>query len=262
MQPFNTSRQTLKLVSIVLVAGWVVLTLIQDKLESQFNGSRFFGSESFLFSSFWWIFPPLLYVQFRFLNRSFGTRLAGILLLPSFHLALYPLVVFTLSALFYSHTFRLLPTFQYALAEYLFVVLTAYTIPILAYEYFRAEPTVTTHTHPLPANQIWITDGPEKTPLNVSDIYFIAANTPYISIHLHQKKHLYTETLRDIAARLDPGTFVRIHKSTIVNIQKIQSCKSRLNGDYDLLLTNGAELRVSRNFAADFKSKIGSTRTL
>lgn len=47
--------------------------------------------------------------------------------------------------------------------------------------------------------------------------------------------------------------FIRIHKSNLVNIDFVESFVSRFNGDYDLTLSNNVTLRISRNYAADFK---------
>lgn len=88
----------------------------------------------------------------------------------------------------------------------------------------------------------------------MNDIYQITAETPYISIQLEGKKHLHTETLKSISTQLDNKTFVRVHKSTIVNLDKVISLKSRLNGDYDIFLKNGVELRLSRTYVTNLKS--------
>lgn len=93
----------------------------------------------------------------------------------------------------------------------------------------------------------------------MNDIYQITAETPYISIQLNDKKYLHTETLKSMSTQLDNKVFVRVHKSSIINLDKVVSLKSRLNGDYDITLKNGAEIRLSRNYVADFKSKLKLT---
>ncbi|MGH9949634.1 MAG: LytR/AlgR family response regulator transcription factor, partial [Pyrinomonadaceae bacterium] len=69
------------------------------------------------------------------------------------------------------------------------------------------------------------------------------------------KRYLHNETLKSILETLDNETFVRIHKSLIVNISNVRSYKSRLNGDYDLTVADGTSLRLSRTYAATFKEK-------
>ena len=96
----------------------------------------------------------------------------------------------------------------------------------------------------------------------MNDIYQITAETPYISIQLNDKKYLHTETLKSMSTQLNKKNFVRVHKSTIVNLDKVVSLKSRLNGDYDISLKNGVEIRLSRTYVANFKSKLKLTHQL
>lgn len=109
---------------------------------------------------------------------------------------------------------------------------------------------------------ILVTDGNKKQNITVLEILYFSANPPYINIHLEGKKHLYNATLRSISIKLNPEKFVRVHKSTIVNIEMVTSYTTRLNGDYDLTMKNNVQLRVSRNFATDFKNLFNKTHHL
>jgi len=62
--------------------------------------------------------------------------------------------------------------------------------------------------------------------------------------------------LKKIAGELD-RRFVKIHRSCIVNMDKVISYKSRLNGDYDVSLSGDIQVRLSRNYAKEFKEVIG-----
>jgi len=84
--------------------------------------------------------------------------------------------------------------------------------------------------------------------INVVDIDWIAAETPYIAIWVDEYKYLYHSTLTDILNQLDHPDFIRIHRSTIVNITRISSLESRQNGDYDIQLYNNIRLRLSRTY--------------
>ena len=123
----------------------------------------------------------------------------------------------------YSNSF---PTLTYNLGK----LIAVYSSFVIGYKYL-IEPSLSKQM------------GESKIALNTIEI---TAATPYISIHLEKRKYLYSETLKTICDQLDNNTFIRIHKSTIVNISKVRSFKSRLNGDYDLLLTDGSSLRLSR----------------
>ena len=69
---------------------------------------------------------------------------------------------------------------------------------------------------------------------------------------------MHKTTLGKIQEELQSDQFIRIHKSTIVNIQQIASFRSRQNGDYDIVLKDQTLLRLSRNYASDFKRVMGS----
>ena len=100
---------------------------------------------------------------------------------------------------------------------------------------------------------IVINNGKENTIVNIEDIVLITSATPYILIHLDNRQYLHSETLKSICNVIDNNVFIRVHKSTVVNISKVSSFKSRLNGDYDLQLINGDTTRLSRTYVAAFK---------
>lgn len=98
-----------------------------------------------------------------------------------------------------------------------------------------------------------VAHGGQKMKVSADSILYISAQTPYVSLHLEGKKFLMAGSLASIGDRLDPERFIRIHRSTIVQLEKVVSYQSRLNGDYDACLCDGTLLRVSRNYAASFK---------
>ena len=100
-----------------------------------------------------------------------------------------------------------------------------------------------------------IKQGTTTQVITVDDIDWITAETPYIGIWIKDKKHLYPSTLSDILATLNNDSFIRIHRSTIVNISKILSIHSRSNGDYDIKLNNSTLLRLSRSYRENFLTR-------
>ena len=84
--------------------------------------------------------------------------------------------------------------------------------------------------------------------IQVKEIEWIEAETPYIGIWIKQKKYLYQSTLTKILPVLDSANFIRIHRSTIVNVLEVEHIESRSNGDYDLFLWDKTVLRLSRNY--------------
>lgn len=247
-----------------LVLFSIVLTIGIDFLEAHFQNTSFYLSESFLFSSIWWLFPPLLYGQFLFKDKKETGILFALLILPLvIHLFAFPGLVWLLSLLFYNHTFWYWQTFQYGVTEFIFILLLTYTLPFLLSVFFKNK-LIATSTNPLDQNDsfadtLLVTEGYTHRLIQTKDISYFSANPPYITIHHPTKNYLHNETLKSIVNQLDPHLFVRIHKSHVVNLNHVQGYKSRLNGDYDLTLHDGTLLRLSRNYAQSFKLKYQRT---
>lgn len=77
---------------------------------------------------------------------------------------------------------------------------------------------------------------------------WIGAAGNYVEIHCGKETHLVRGTLQDLEARLDPARFVRIHRSTMVNLERIKELHPWSHGDLLVVLTDGAELRLSRRY--------------
>ena len=82
--------------------------------------------------------------------------------------------------------------------------------------------------------------------LKVDDIDFIEADGNYAKLHVGRKAHLLREKMHDLQSRLDPAKFVRIHRSIIVNLDRIKEMHPHFNGDYVVVLEDGRQLRLSR----------------
>ncbi len=236
----------------------VALTIFQDLLESKRADLSFNFDESILFKTVWFLFIPILAFLYRRLkNETFDNLAKTAIFIVSaitIHLLVLPFVGAFFSVLFYEGRYDLYKFFSYTLAHDLYKLVIVYTSFVLGYKYFsnparkidikESKPTL---------DAIVINNGKENTIVNVEDIVQITSATPYIFIHLDNKQYLHSETLKSICNVLDSNVFVRVHKSTVVNILKINSFKSRLNGDYDLQLKNGESVRLSRTYVADFK---------
>ena len=68
--------------------------------------------------------------------------------------------------------------------------------------------------------------------LKVDEIDFIEADGNYAKLHIGRKTHLLREKMNDLEGRLDPAKFVRIHRSVIVNLERIKEMHPHFNGDY------------------------------
>ncbi|MBA2406717.1 MAG: response regulator [Chitinophagales bacterium] len=92
-----------------------------------------------------------------------------------------------------------------------------------------------------------IKDNAKISVVQSSDILYIESAGNYVSVFIHGKKFLHKETLQSLEDRL-PTSFLRIHKSVIVNSTYITELHSLYNGDYIIKLKTGQELRLSRNY--------------
>jgi two-component system, LytTR family, response regulator len=83
--------------------------------------------------------------------------------------------------------------------------------------------------------------------LKVDEVDWIGADDYYVKLHTGRKTHLLRETMNDLEIKLDPEKFLRIHRSTIVNIDRIKELHPHFNGDYMVILHDGTELKLSRS---------------
>jgi two-component system LytT family response regulator len=92
--------------------------------------------------------------------------------------------------------------------------------------------------------------------LNLSEIDWIEASANYVQLNVGKESHLFRETISRVSERLNPNHFVRIHRSTIVNVRKIKELIPVNSGEYIVVLKNGKELSCSRGYRAALESMI------
>lgn len=80
------------------------------------------------------------------------------------------------------------------------------------------------------------------------DIDWIGGAGNYLELHVAKDVYLIRERLNQLEQRLNPEQFARIHRSTIVNIDRIKALHPMFNGDHLIILQNGARLNVSRSY--------------
>ena len=92
--------------------------------------------------------------------------------------------------------------------------------------------------------------------LKVDEIDFIEADGNYAKLHVGRKAHLLREKMHDLEERLDPARFVRIHRSVIVNLDRIKEMQPHFNGDYIVVLADGRQLRLSRTRRENLETRL------
>src|SRR5678809_381288 len=92
--------------------------------------------------------------------------------------------------------------------------------------------------------------------LKVDEVDFIEADGNYAKLHAGRKTHLLREKMNDLEGRLDPAKFVRIHRSIIVNLDRIKELHPHFNGDYVVVLEDGRQLKLSRTRREHLESRL------
>ncbi|MDP9051481.1 MAG: LytTR family DNA-binding domain-containing protein [Acidobacteriota bacterium] len=86
--------------------------------------------------------------------------------------------------------------------------------------------------------------------LPVSDIRWISAEENYVRIRTSTETHLLRETMIRLQERLDPDIFLRVHRSSIVNLQHVKEVRTDADGEYAVVLLTGDKLTMSRSYRA------------
>jgi two-component system LytT family response regulator len=84
--------------------------------------------------------------------------------------------------------------------------------------------------------------------VRTAEVTFLESAGNYVRIHTVSESHMIRETLASIESKLDPKRFVRIHRTTIVNVDSIRELRPWFGGDYIVVMNDGTELTLSRTF--------------
>ena len=117
----------------------------------------------------------------------------------------------------------------------------------------RMLPTPSATTEPTPVRQyatrIAVRSSDRVVFVRTEDIDWFEASRNYVKLHVGAQELRIRLRLRELAAQLDPGRFRQIHRSTIVNIDRVSEVQPWAGGDYVALLRDRQQLRVSRTYA-------------
>lgn len=98
------------------------------------------------------------------------------------------------------------------------------------------------------ANILPIRDDSDTVRVDVNSIDWIDAAGDYMCIHADGRTYVLRETMKSLAAILDPKIFQRVHRSTIVNVRRVRRLRPHTNGEYFLTLEDGQEIKLSRSY--------------
>ena len=93
--------------------------------------------------------------------------------------------------------------------------------------------------------------------VKTADVAWIAAEGNYACVHAGADSYLVRETLSALEAQLDPQRFVRIHRATIVNLDRVRELEPLFNGQHAVLLDDGTRVTLSRRYRANLEKVLG-----
>lgn len=93
--------------------------------------------------------------------------------------------------------------------------------------------------------------------VKVDDIDWVEAADNYVSLHVGKDSHMMRETMNSLEGRLPPERFMRISRSTIVNLERIQELQPMFHGEYVVVLKNGAKVTLTRSYRDKLDQLLG-----
>lgn len=112
---------------------------------------------------------------------------------------------------------------------------------------------------PKPPQRLVIKTSGRVVFLKVDDIDWVDAAGNYVKLHAGGESHLLRETMSRLEERLDANKFIRIHRSTIVNIECIKELQQQFHGDYLVVLKSGQRLTLSRSYREKIQQMLDSS---
>ena len=114
--------------------------------------------------------------------------------------------------------------------------------------------------HKEPIERVVIKSGGRIYFLKIEEIDWVEGAGDYLSLHSASGTHLIRETMGDFHAKLDSQKFLRIHRSTIVNIERIKDIQPLFKGEYVITLTSGKRLKSSRGYRRELQPLLDEAR--
>ena len=114
--------------------------------------------------------------------------------------------------------------------------------------------------HQEPLDRVVIKSGGRIYFLKTEEIDWVEGAGDYLTLHSGGQTHLIRETMGNFHAKLDPQKFLRIHRSTIVNIERIKDIRPLYKGEYVITLTSGISLKASRGYRHELQQLLDEAR--
>ncbi|MTI89009.1 MAG: LytTR family transcriptional regulator [Balneolaceae bacterium] len=236
----------------------------QDYISSALNQNYFSVVQSLSYKLFWLLFAPFSIGLMYWFNNAASynsTMVYGalsallIVFITLAHLVVFSFLLFGISSLVYEDSWSIYYLLTEKLSTRLYIALPVYGIfSVLYYRSIqRNDRNQVKEQNQL--KNITVKNGRTTTLVDVDAINWISSDGHYLSVHTETKEHVILDSLKSMITRL-PNNFKRIHRSTIVNTDRIRKLKSRGNGDYDVIMDCGTTLRLSRNYTEPLRGQL------
>ena len=93
--------------------------------------------------------------------------------------------------------------------------------------------------------------------IRTEEVDWIEAAGCYVCFHIGSKSHLLRETMSTLEAQLDPARFMRIHRSTIINLERVKEMQAQSHGECIVILQDGTQLKLSRGYREKLQTLLG-----
>lgn len=117
-----------------------------------------------------------------------------------------------------------------------------------------AEPT---GAAPRYLDRVLIKTGGKVLFLKVEEVDWIEAEGDYVKLHVGGEPHLLRDTMKRLERQLDPKRFLRVHRSAIVNLDRVKELHPYFHGDYMIRLQDGTEIKLSRTRRQQLEQRLG-----
>lgn len=111
----------------------------------------------------------------------------------------------------------------------------------------------------VPLDRLVVKSGGSIRFVRVADIDWIEAAGVYANLHIGGRELLYRTVLSELAERLDPVRFIRVHRSAIVNIESILRLEPISHGEFEVVLRDGSRSRISRTYRGQLEKRLGQS---
>ena len=121
----------------------------------------------------------------------------------------------------------------------------------------RAKERIALKEAPRRIERLAIKNAGEMLFLKISEIDWIEAADYYVCLHAGARTHLLRRSMNEVEEELGTGAFCRIHRSAIVNLERVRRLEVSEEGGTDVVLGNGTRLRLSRRYKRQLQGRLG-----